>query len=114
MKKPKRSSVVMLGCPYCARTLPEIQFERKRKKRWETVNAEPVIACVNALAGLNPEGVRPLVEAARFLAKEAHGSWAVVKEYAGNTNVACLEQRAQEVQAALALLEGRTDAKAKG
>ena len=28
-------------------------------------NAERIVACVNALAGLNPEGVRELVKAAR-------------------------------------------------
>lgn len=63
----------------------------------DEANAERIVACVNALAGLNPEAVKGVVQEAIALLENA--------EYADG-QATCLTQDCEALEAALRSLKG--------
>lgn len=87
---------------HIARVSPMIKDSRGNASHEGKANADRIVACVNALAGLNPDGVRDVVEAFKSLL-EYEG---LVVEYMGALgNVDAEQKTRKQFTAALAALD---------
>ena len=73
--------------------------------------AERLVACWNALAGIqNPSAIPDVVEALKRLAREVKGCWGMdeptLRQELGNTNYNAVDEKLTVARSALAKLEG--------